>query len=1069
MRNFGTYQQLMAGAAAILCVAAASPVMAQTRTFDVPAGPATRTIPIFAKQAGAQILGSATELRGKRTKAVKGTYTVEEGLRRLLEGTDLGKTSTEGGIAMIGLLQTGNGQAGSTADPDGDEAGKAEILVIGNRSRNVDVRRTENDAQPYVVFSRDEIESSQATTVEEFLRTRLTQNTAPNGAASQETGRGSNFSSFNLRGLGGTGTNGALQTLILVNGRRLPVVANQNQTPRQADINGIPVGSIERIEILPSSAGGIYGGNAVGGVINIILRSDYRGVDLTATYNDTFDFHAPYGRLDINGGFALEGGRTTVTFGGGIAKSGTLRVGNRLNLTQRGIDLYRRNVDITTLATPPASNGVNIRSTTGANLVLDPQYGGANLGSAFTTLPLGYAGVSSDNGALLRTNAGTYTLTPPDDLQGLRRGMLSSPETRSFNVNLRRKFSDLFDLFTDYSHFENRSVSYSVGTLNNSVTLAAAAPNNPFQQNVRVTFPVQGVNLPFRFKSVTDTLSVGTIVRLGKDWALNLEYNKTWTKSSGSNYSTTIPSAITTCLSSGAATCNGGPGLNPFQSPIDFTPYIYPDPTFVSGPYGSQFNNPSLRVAGPLFTLPGGKANLTVAVQRESTIIDTSRNSFSDGTATGRNYSIFPGRKQSTTSEYGEVTLPLVGAKSGIPLIRELELRAAIRHDAYFTAAPPGGDTYINYSLGNGAFYDQPGGFGSINSSDPNVAIPAFTRVESRFKSTNFTFAGRWSPLEGVMFRASYATGFLPPNVIQAAATTALGAQFTPDPFRGNLAEGYQYTVLYAGNPNLQPEKSRSLSAGVILTPFNGFRFSADYTRIAKKGELGVPTVALVLANPDLFPGRVVRAAPGAGDPAGYLGRIISIDSSPINFLRSQIQAIDFQADYAFKTSKWGDFRLYALATWQPDTVRQQTIGLRPLNFTGNSDGPLEVQGNAGIDWTIGKLAVRWNTQFYNSYNIYSTQDTSVVAGQNSVNSAIANQGARRVPSQSYSDLFLSYDFKDAGGVLGGVRVSGGVQNIFNSRPPIIAISSYNLAGYSTYGDPRLRRFTLSVRKSFGQ
>ncbi len=77
------------------------------------------------------------------------------------------------------------------------------------------------------------------------------------------------------------------ETLILVNGRRLPTLANQNFSPRQADINGIPVGAIERIEVLPSSAGGIYGGNAIGGVINIILRSDYRGIEIGLTYNDS--------------------------------------------------------------------------------------------------------------------------------------------------------------------------------------------------------------------------------------------------------------------------------------------------------------------------------------------------------------------------------------------------------------------------------------------------------------------------------------------------------------------------------------------------------------------------------------------------------------------------------------------------------------------------------------------------------------------------------------------------------------------------------------------------------------
>ncbi|OTJ68239.1 hypothetical protein CAZ01_33785, partial [Pseudomonas aeruginosa] len=121
---------------------------------------------------------------------------------------------------------------------------------------------------------------------------------------------------------------------MLVNGRRIADRSVGNGGPAQPDLNGIPVGAIERIEVLPSSAGGIYGGNAVGGVINIILRSDYRGIDLTLTHNSTFDFHAPMTRLDVAGGFALEGGRTSVSFNGAISDSGTLLLSQRRGLVQ---------------------------------------------------------------------------------------------------------------------------------------------------------------------------------------------------------------------------------------------------------------------------------------------------------------------------------------------------------------------------------------------------------------------------------------------------------------------------------------------------------------------------------------------------------------------------------------------------------------------------------------------------------------------------------------------------------------------------------------------------------------
>src|SRR4051795_1422767 len=89
------HHQLIAGAA-VVAVATASPAQAQSRSFNVPPEAASRGIPEFAKQAGVQILASGNVVAGRKTNAVHGSYTVEEGLRILLQGTGLATARADG-------------------------------------------------------------------------------------------------------------------------------------------------------------------------------------------------------------------------------------------------------------------------------------------------------------------------------------------------------------------------------------------------------------------------------------------------------------------------------------------------------------------------------------------------------------------------------------------------------------------------------------------------------------------------------------------------------------------------------------------------------------------------------------------------------------------------------------------------------------------------------------------------------------------------------------------------------------------------------------------------------------
>ncbi|ADN76448.1 TonB-dependent receptor [Ferrimonas balearica DSM 9799] len=156
------------------------------------------------------------------------------------------------------------------------------IQVTGSRIKGIDME----GAQPLVTIDADDIKSSSANSVSELLRevsqTRGgtgTFSTSASGALSGSSPAGQAAGS--LRGLG------ASSTLTLINGRRVSVSSFAFGSENFVDINAIPLAAIERIEILPTGASALYGADAVAGVINYILKTDYQGLELNLSYGDS--------------------------------------------------------------------------------------------------------------------------------------------------------------------------------------------------------------------------------------------------------------------------------------------------------------------------------------------------------------------------------------------------------------------------------------------------------------------------------------------------------------------------------------------------------------------------------------------------------------------------------------------------------------------------------------------------------------------------------------------------------------------------------------------------------------
>ncbi len=258
-------------------------------------------------------------------------------------------------IAVLSAL-TPNAYSQANQEPTQPTAAVERIEVTGSRIRRVD---TETGA-PITILRRDEIIKSGALNAAELM-TKLTANTNSSYAEAQSAdGVFPGFASVSLRGIG-EGT-----TLVLLNGRRLATFAFSGVG---TDLGTIPLGAIDRVEVLKDGASAIYGADAVGGVINFILRNDYRGAEVGYTQS------APQRRGGGQKRFTATGGMGDLGSNGyNVLMSLDIAHNDALSARQRDFSRtgYRPEIGLdatSALGTFPANI---INPTTGEIFSLDP-------------------------------------------------------------------------------------------------------------------------------------------------------------------------------------------------------------------------------------------------------------------------------------------------------------------------------------------------------------------------------------------------------------------------------------------------------------------------------------------------------------------------------------------------------------------------------------------------------------------------------------------------------------------------------------------------------------------------
>lgn len=215
-------------------------------------------------------------------------------------------SSVLAGLAFVGPAFAQ--EAVQTTQPVAAAAEEEEaIIVTGSRLARQDFTAI----SPVTSVGAEDIELTATLSVEQLLN-ELPQVIPGNTVTSNNAG-GEDFATIDLRGLGPS------RTLVLIDGERVPA----SSTTGVVDLNTIPAGLLERVEVVTGGASAVYGSDAIAGVVNFILKRDYEGAEIRATIGAAEDGNGQYENVDflIGGNFADGKGNIT-TYGSYFNREG---------------------------------------------------------------------------------------------------------------------------------------------------------------------------------------------------------------------------------------------------------------------------------------------------------------------------------------------------------------------------------------------------------------------------------------------------------------------------------------------------------------------------------------------------------------------------------------------------------------------------------------------------------------------------------------------------------------------------------------------------------------------------
>lgn len=589
--------------------------------FNITRGTLVDAIRQFSEQSGVQVTANfgGAEVQERSVNEINESLPARAALSRILEGSDLkAKWYSRRTVRIYPV----------SAPRAFDEV--SEVVVTGSR-----IDDGGEGPAPVRVYSREDIDrfgASSLSGVAEYF----TQQPFSFGEWAQRSGA----QHFQMRGLG------VDTTLVLINGRRAPPSAT-SATLNAFDLNSIPLTAVDRIEVLSDSASAIYGADAIGGVVNIILKKDIESPDLYVHYG------------------AVAGGGEERRIGGSIGKSGEqFRAALTVDYFKRGMlvgaerEIWR-NQDYSRFGGTdyrvPTANPGNVYSLTGEAL--------PGLTASQASVPAGSTGLGLRPEDFLAT-AGVVSR----DSSSATWSILPSSDRRSAFASAEFSRSKILSIFAEALWTRSHIVAQSDSPALMGQIVPADNPYNPFGQAVAVDYSMAGMEpIAARTESELSRYVLGARGELLPRWdgelvVISSDENVDSTRVNDVELSLVQAALVPPALES-AGSIDLARTLNLFSDGPAGNDALLS--SLVGRPQRFDYFSGTLQVSGflrgKLFPAPGGTSELVLGAEwRREEISFVEMSAFD--------------RARDVTSWFAEVK---------VPLLEELSVKMALRGDSY--------------------------------------------------------------------------------------------------------------------------------------------------------------------------------------------------------------------------------------------------------------------------------------------------------------------------------------------------------------------------------------------------